>query len=103
MNKINKLYEKVINDMNKVYLEKHQKLIKEEKDLKENLQNEVTKVKEKIEKYWSETNNKIKIIEKINLGVNNLQKEDDKNIVKTLSYVSTINKNKKELKKYLKN
>ena len=87
--------------MNKAYQEKHEKLIKEENDLKDKLDNEVTKVKEKLEKYWSEINNIIKMGEKINLGLNNLQKGEN-NIIKTLSYVSKFNKNKKEIKKLFK-
>ena len=47
--------------MNKAYQEKHEKLLKEENELKDKLDNEVTKVKEKLEKYWSEINSNIKI------------------------------------------
>ena len=45
INKINQLYEKTIEDLTKSYLKKHEQLIKEENDFKENLQNEVTKIK----------------------------------------------------------
>ena len=85
--------------MNEAYQKKHEILIKEENDLKEKLDNEVTKAKEKLEKYWSEINNNIKMGEKINLGINSLQKGENNNIIKTLSYISKINKNKKEMKK----
>ena len=101
INKINQLYEATINEMNKSFQEKHEKLIKEEKDLKEKLENEVSKVKAKIENYRNETNNKIRISETINLGLKNLEKEDN-NLIKTLSYASKINKDKKEMKKLLK-
>ena len=40
--------------------------------------------------------------EKINKGINNLQKGENNNIIKTLSYISKINKNKKEIKKLYK-
>ena len=79
---------------------KHQQLLKEENDLKENLQIKVTKVKEKLEKSLSETNNKIKMIERINKGVNKM-KNEEKNIIKNLSFVSNINKLHKKIKKSL--
>ena len=46
-------------------MEKHEILIKEENNIKEQLKNEVDKAKEKLEKFLSETNNQIKINEKI--------------------------------------
>ena len=101
INQINKLYEKTIDDMTKSFLAKHENLIKEENDLKEKLENEVTKVKEKLEIYWSDINNSVKFSEKINLGIKNLEKEG-KNMVKILSYVSKVSKNKKEMKKLFK-
>jgi len=79
-------------------LEKHDILIKEENKIKEKLKIEVTKTKEKLENYLSETNNQIKINEKIQEGIKNLEKEE-KNIIKDLTYISKINKNKKEMKR----
>ena len=81
--------------MTKSYEKKHEKLIKEENDLKEELDNEVTKVKEKLENFLSESNRIIKINERINKGIQNLEKVE-KNIIKDLTYISKINKNKKE-------
>ena len=62
------------------------------------MQNKVTKIKEKLENYLSESNNNIKINERINKGIKNMENED-KNMIKLLSYVSKINKNKKLNKK----
>ena len=45
INDINKLYDKTIEDLTKSFLLKHEKLLKIENELKEKLQNEVTKVK----------------------------------------------------------
>ncbi len=98
INKINNLYEKTIDDLTKSYLKKHEQLLKEENDLKEKLQNEVTKTKEKLENYLSESINDIKISERINKGIKKLENED-KNMIKILSYVSKINKTKKSMKK----
>ena len=83
--------------MTQSYIEKHEKLTKEENDLKEKLQTEVTKVKEKLENFLTESNEKIKISERINKGVKNLEKSE-KNIFKNLTYISKINKTKKDMK-----
>ena len=61
------------------------------------MQNEVTKVKEKLEKFLSQSDNVIKTSEKINKGIKILEKEE-KNMIKTLTYVSKINKLNKEMK-----
>ena len=99
INNINDLYEKTINDVTNSFLEKHDILKKkEENKIKEKLKIEVTKIKEKLENYLSETNNQLKINEKIQEGIKNLEKEE-KNIIKDLTYISKINKNKKEMKK----
>ena len=75
---INNLYEKAINDLTNSFLLKHEKLIKEENDIKEKLQIEVTKAKEKLENYLSNANNQIKINERINQGIKKLEKEEKK-------------------------
>ena len=92
---IDKLYEKVEKEITEYFKRKHEELIKNEKDIKENLQTEVTKTKEKLEEYLSLSNKIIKNIEKINKGIKLLEKEE-KNIIKKLTYVSKINKNDKE-------
>ena len=65
--------------------------------LKEKLQIEVTKVKEQLEKFLSETNKNIKIRERINKGIKSFENEE-KNMIKKLSYISTIKKSQKEMK-----
>ena len=55
----------------------------------------------KLENYLSELNNEIKLNERINKGIKKLEK-DENNMFKILSYISKINKNKKEMKNYLK-
>ena len=98
--KINNLFEKTNDELTKIFQSKHEILLKQEKDLKEGLQNEVTKFKEKLEYSWSSINNEIKICEKISKGIKKLEKEE-KNIIKTLSFISIINKNQKEMEKLL--
>ena len=56
----------------------------------------MSKVKEKLENYLSELNEVIRNYEIINKGIKSLEKEE-KNMIKTISYISTINKNKKEM------
>ena len=85
--------------MTKSFQIKHEKLLKEENDLKEKLQNEVTKVKEGLENFLSESNEVIRQNEKIKKGLGIMEKKEEKNIIKILSYVSKINKNNKESKK----
>ncbi len=97
MTEIDKLYDKINKEVSLSFEKKHEQLIKEENCLKENLQNEVTKVKEQLEYCLSESNRLIKISEKINKGIKILEKEK-KNMIKILSYVSNINKNQKEMK-----
>ena len=95
--KINNIYDKINKEVTEYYLQKHEKLIKEEKGLKEQLENETTKVKEQLENYLSKSNNLLKISEKINKGIKSLENEQ-KNMIKTLSYISKINKTQNEMK-----
>ena len=97
---IDNLYDKINKEVTETYLAKHEKLIKEENDLKEKLQNEVTKVKEKLENFLSKSNNYIKLSEKIDKGLKVLEKEnkEQKNMIKTLSYITKINKTQKDMK-----
>ena len=55
INKINSNYEKTINYIKKFYFEMHEKLRKEQKELTENFNIEITKTKEKLENYLSLT------------------------------------------------
>jgi len=97
INEIDLAYDNVNKKLTKSFELKHEKLIKEENDLREELQNEVTKIKEKLENFLSESNQVIKINEKINKGIKTLKKDEEKNLIKTLSYVSKINKNQKQI------
>ena len=95
---INNLYDKVGKEVTQSFIEKHDKLKKEENDLKEKLQNETTKVKEKLELFLSESNEQIKINEKINKGIKSLKDENgQKNHIRILSYISKINKTSKNM------
>ena len=97
MIEINKLYDTIFSEVTKSFEIKHEKLLKEENDLKDKLQTEVTKIKEKLENYLTESKNMIKINERINKGLNIIEKED-KSLIKILSYVSKMSKYQKDTK-----
>ena len=100
MEEINKIYDKTFSEVTKSYEIKHEKLLKEENELKDKLQTEVTKVKEILENYLSKSNSIIKLNERINKGLNNLEKEE-KSMLKILSYVSKMSKYQKDSKMLL--
>ena len=95
---INNTYDKIYKEISKGCIRKNEQLFKKENELILNLQNEVTKIKEKLKIFLSQTIQLIKNSERINKGIKSIEKED-KNIIKTLTYVSNINKNKKEINK----
>ena len=101
INKINKLYEKTKDEITKSYINKLEKLIKKENDLKEKLDNETTKAKERLENYLSEINNEIRMSERINKRIKKMENEE-KNMIKILSYISKINKTQIKMKNILK-
>ena len=96
INKINNLYDTVFNDVSKSFELKHEQLYKLENDLKEKLQNEVTKAKEKLENFLSECNNLIKMCERINKITKKEEIHENNNILRTLTYISNTNIIQKE-------
>ena len=70
INNINISYDKVDKETSKSFELKHEILIKQEKEIKDKLQIEVTKIKSKLEEYLSLVNILIKNYEKINKGIN---------------------------------
>ena len=76
---------KIFNDnsnLTKAYQEKHEQLLKEENEIREKLQNEVTKTKERLEFFFSESNNELILNERINSGLKYLEKEEKNNLRK---------------------
>jgi len=98
MTEIDKAYSKVDEETTKSFELKREELKKEEDDLKEKLKTEVTKIKEQLDIQLTHVNNLTKISEKIIKGIKSLENEE-KNMIKTLSYVSKINKSQKDMKK----
>ena len=100
MLKLDHLYDNTLKNLENSFEEKHLDLNKKENEIKDKLQIEVTKVKEKLEQYLSKFNYLINSCEKINKGLKSLEKQD-KQMIQVLSYVSKINKNKREMKDLL--
>ena len=98
--KINSLFDKTMEEVTNSYKRKYEKLLKEENDMKEKLKTEVTKIKEKLEITITGINEEIKIKERINKGIKSL-KNEEKNIIKNLSFISKINKTLKNMKNIL--
>ena len=96
--KLDKLYEKVEKEVIKSYKLKHEKLIKEENELKNKLKNEVARIKENLEINLSKINEIIRKSERIMKGIKILLEDKDKKMIKQLNYISNINKNQKEMK-----
>ena len=96
INKINELYDKIYSEVTKSFEEKHEKLIKEENDMKKVLDNKFTHAKENLEKYLNKSNKALKISEKINNGIKGIKVEN--NIIIKLNYISIVNKAQKEMK-----
>ena len=96
INEINKCYDIVDNQIKKKFEEEHNKLNIEENNLRDKFQNEVTKKKEYLDNYLTQTNKLIKNYEKINKGIQLLEKEV-KNMKKELAYITNINKNMKQM------
>ena len=100
MTEIDKAYDKVNKEITKSYEVKREKLKKEEDDLKDKLKYNVTKIKEQLEIAISDVDNLLKISDKISKGIKLLLLDKEEKIgIKTLSYISQINKNNKEMRK----
>ena len=97
INNINNAYDKVENEISKSFESKHAKLHKEENDLIENLQNKVTKIKEKLENFLSQSSNLIRISDKIKKGISKLDKNNKHNNIQNVSYISKINQIQREI------
>ena len=87
-------------EIKKLFELKYEKLIKEEKEIIDKLNNEVTKIKEKLEENLSLSNTLIRNYEKINKGIQILNKDEQNkniNLIKSLTYISKLNKHKIEM------
>jgi len=95
---LDKIYDKVDKEIIESYKLKHEKLIKEENEIKDKLKNEVTKIKENLEINLIKINEIIRKNERIMKGIKIILEDKDKKMIKELNYISNINKNQKEMK-----
>jgi len=86
---MNKKFGETLKDINNYFIIKHEELIKEENSLIEKMQDEVTKVKEKIKNFVFELNEQIKLSNRIAKNTNKLDKEEN-NYLKNIVYVSKM-------------
>ena len=96
INKINNLYDTTITSLINSFKLKHEQLLKQENDIKEKLQNKVTKIKEELENNLSLINHLIKTGYKINKGYKTYNNE----IIK-FNYISKVNMIQKYIKELL--
>ena len=87
---INIVYDSTYSNLVNSFKLKHQQLLQQENNLKEKLQNEVTKIKEDLENNLSQINSLKNISNRINKGF-----ETYKNSITKLNYISKINMVKK--------
>jgi len=95
---INNSYDKIYKEVTEGFIRIHEKLIKRESELIQNLQNEVTKIKEKLEIFLSQTNQVIKNSELINKGIKSIEKEN-KNIISIIHGLFQYSLKLKEIEK----
>ena len=101
-----KLIDKTFEDLNKeitdCFKKKQENLIKKENDIKDTLKNEITKIKEKLEIYYSDIYDIIKKGEFSSKIIKSYKKnKEEKFPIKKLTYISYLNKSNKEIQKLI--
>ena len=100
INNINNIYDSTILDITNSFNLKHEKLIKQEKDIKEKLENEVTKIKENLENDLSQIKSLNSICNRIKKGFESYNKNKSDNLMIKLNYLNKANFVKKEMDIY---
>ena len=102
INKINIIYDKLNNELTQFFIKGHEQLIKEESDLRENLQNKVTKIKEILECFLTKCNLSMKSCENITKEIKIFENNKDKDLIKELAYISQISNLEKNMTELLR-
>jgi exonuclease VII large subunit len=100
INSINNIYDSTILDLTNSFNLKHEKLIKQEKDIKEKLENEVTKIKENLENDLSQIKSLNSICNRIKKGFESYNKNKSDNLMIKLNYLNKANFVKKNMDIY---
>ena len=102
MKLIDKTYEDLNNEITNCFVKKRENLIKKENEIKDTLKNEITKIKEKLEIYYSEIYEVIKKGEFSSKIIKSYKKNKEEKIpIKELTYISFLNKQNKEIQKQI--
>ena len=101
--KINNSRDILLVEITNSFEEQRIKLNEKEKALKSELDLNVTKLKDKLEKFYTESNNILSSCEKMIKAIQNYEKNNDNNsTIKTLCYISKVNQVNVEIKELLK-
>ena len=90
--KINKSRDVTMEQIKNIYEEKHLRLNEEESKLKSELDLKVTEIKDDLEKYLTDSNDMLSCFERINKALKNYEKKNNNNDIKTLCFISEIQK-----------
>ena len=82
----------LLGEITSSFEEQRKKLNEKEKSIKIELDKKVTEIKENLENYYLNTNDILTSCERIFKAIQNYDKKDNNNQIKTLCYISTINK-----------
>ena len=100
--KIIKLHEKIMNDITASFIEQHEKLNQKENELKSELDLKVTNIKEELENFLIESNDVLTSCERTEKEIKYYEKKNDNKDIKTLYYITKINKNNETAKGFFK-
>ena len=90
--KINKSRDSTLQKLKNIYEERYKRLKEEELKLKSELDLKVTQIKDDLEKYLIESNDILLYFERTNKALKNYEKNNNNNDLKTLCYISEIQK-----------
>ena len=90
--KINKSRDSTMQKLKNIYEERYKRLKEEELKLRSELDLKVTQIKDDLEKYLIEANDILLYFERTNKALNNYEKNSNNNDLKTLCYISEIQK-----------
>ena len=90
--KINKSRDSTMQKLKNIYEERYKRLKEEELKLKSELDLKVTQIKDDLEKYLIEANDILLYFERTNKALKNYEKNNNNNDLKTLCYISEIQK-----------
>ena len=104
LEKIKNLEDKILNEMTISFKKQHENLTIKEKELKEDLIKNSTRIKNELKKFLIQSGEIIKENEEVGKYINYYEKNIEKeipNIIKTLSYISEIEKHNQKVYSFI--